>query len=179
VRVAQFAAPTRDEKRHHFLWRFWPVLPGWGGMALLDRTWYGRVLVERVEGLVAEGAWRRAYAEIVGLETTLAAEGMVLVKFWMHVSPDEQLRRFQARRADPYKAWKLTEEDWRNRDRRAEYEPRSRRCWNARTPPARPGMSSRRRTSATPGSPSSARSATRSSERSPRGHRPGPAAGLI
>jgi polyphosphate kinase 2 (PPK2 family) len=122
VRVAQFAAPTRDEKRHHFLWRFWPVLPGWGGMAVLDRTWYGRVLVERVEGFAPEEAWRRAYEEIRDLETTLTAEGMVLVKFWLHVSPEEQLRRFEARRADPYKAWKLTEEDWRNRDKRGEYE---------------------------------------------------------
>jgi polyphosphate kinase 2 (PPK2 family) len=122
VRVAQFAAPTTDEKRHHFLWRFWPVLPGWGGMAVLDRTWYGRVLVERVEGFAAEEAWRRAYREIVDLETSLAAEGTVLVKFWMHVSPQEQLRRFESRAADPYKAWKLTDEDWRNRERRGEYE---------------------------------------------------------
>lgn len=122
ARVAQFAAPTADEKRHHFLWRFWPVLPGWGGMAVLDRTWYGRVLVERVEGFAAEEAWRRAYREIVDLETTLAAEGTVLVKFWMHVSAEEQLQRFESRRADPYKAWKLTDEDWRNREKRAEYE---------------------------------------------------------
>jgi polyphosphate kinase 2 (PPK2 family) len=122
VRVAQFAAPTHDEKRHHFLWRFWPVLPGWGGMAVLDRSWYGRVLVERVEVFAPEEAWRRAYGEIVDLETTLAAEGTVLVKFWMHVSPEEQLRRFESRQADPYKAWKLTEEDWRNRDKRPEYE---------------------------------------------------------
>jgi len=122
VRVAQFAAPTHDEKRHHFLWRFWPVLPGWGGMAVLDRSWYGRVVVERVEGFAPEEAWRRAYGEIVDLETTLAAEGTVLVKFWMHVSPEEQLRRFESRQADPYKAWKLTEEDWRNRDKRPEYE---------------------------------------------------------
>src|SRR3954464_3289388 len=83
VRVAQFAAPSHDEQRHHFLWRFWPVLPGWGGMAVLDRTWYGRVLVERVEGFATEEQWRRAYGEIVDLETTLAAEGMVLVKFWL------------------------------------------------------------------------------------------------
>ena len=122
VRVAQFAAPTHDEKRHHFLWRFWPVLPGWGGMAVLDRTWYGRVLVERVEGFATEEAWRRAYGEIADLEATLAAEGMVLVKFWMHLSPEEQLRRFESRREDPYRAWKLTDEDWRNRDRRDEYE---------------------------------------------------------
>ena len=122
VRVAQFAAPTHDEKRHHFLWRFWPKLPGWGGMAVLDRSWYGRVLVERVEGFASEEAWRRAYSEIVDFETTLAAEGMILVKFWMHVSPEEQLRRFEKRQADPYKAWKLTDEDWRNREKRPEYE---------------------------------------------------------
>jgi len=122
VRVAQFAAPTPDELRHHFLWRFWPVLPGWGGMAVLDRTWYGRVLVERVEQLAPEAAWRRAYDEIVQLETSLAAEGMVLVKLWMHLSPQEQLRRFEARRDDPYKAWKLTDDDWRNREKRSEYE---------------------------------------------------------
>lgn len=121
VRVAQFSAPTPDEKRHHFMWRFWPVLPGWGGMAVLDRTWYGRVLVERVEGFAPEEAWRRAYDEIVDLETSLAAEGMVFVKLWLHLSPEEQLRRFEARRDDPYKAWKLTEEDWRNREKRPEY----------------------------------------------------------
>ena len=122
VRVAQFAAPTYDEKRHHFLWRFWPVLPGWGGMAVLDRTWYGRVLVERVEGFATEDQWQRAYAEIVDLETTLAAEGTILVKFWMHLSPEEQLRRFESRRDDPYRAWKLTAEDWRNREKRPAYE---------------------------------------------------------
>jgi polyphosphate kinase 2 (PPK2 family) len=122
VRVVQFAAPTYDEKRHHFLWRFWPVLPGWGGMAVLDRSWYGRVLVERVEGFASEEAWRRAYKEIVDFETTLAAEGMILVKFFLHTSPEEQLRRFESRRRDPYRAWKLTVEDWRNRQKRAEYE---------------------------------------------------------
>src|SRR3954452_19302596 len=122
VRVAQFAAPTYDEKRHHFLWRFWPKLPGWGGMAVLDRSWYGRVLVERVEGFTTEEAWQRAYSEIVDFETSLAAEGMILVKFWMHVSPDEQLRRFEKRRDDPYKSWKLTDEDWRNREKRGAYE---------------------------------------------------------
>ncbi|MFF5205950.1 polyphosphate kinase 2 family protein [Streptosporangium sp. NPDC000396] len=122
VRVAQFAAPTYDEKRHHFLWRFWPVLPGWGGMAVLDRSWYGRVLVERVEGFATEEQWSRAYGEIVEFEKTLAAEGMILVKFWMHVSEEEQLRRFQDRADDPLRAWKLTDEDWRNRDKRAQYE---------------------------------------------------------
>jgi AMP-polyphosphate phosphotransferase len=122
VRVAQFGAPTYDEKRHHFLWRFWPVLPGWGGMAVLDRSWYGRVLVERVEGFAAEEQWRRAYQEIVGFERTLADEGMIIVKFWMHLSAGEQLKRFTARERDPLKAWKLTAEDWRNREKWPQYE---------------------------------------------------------
>jgi polyphosphate kinase 2 (PPK2 family) len=122
VTTAQFAAPSSREKRHHFLWRFWPILPGWGGMVVLDRTWYGRVLVERVEGFAPEEDWQRAYKEIVDLETTLAAEGAIIVKFWMHVSPDEQLKRFESRRDDPYRAWKLTDEDWRNRDKRRAYE---------------------------------------------------------
>ena len=122
VRVAQFSAPTYDEKRHHFLWRFWPVLPGWGGMAVLDRSWYGRVLVERVEGFATEEQWRRAYREIVDFERTLADEGMIIVKFWLHLSPGEQLKRFESRQRDPLKTWKLTAEDWRNRGRRREYE---------------------------------------------------------
>ena len=121
VRVAEFAAPTHDEKRHHFLWRFSSALPGWGGMAVLDRSWYGRVLVERVEGFATEDQWRRAYDEIVEWETSLAAEGMVLVKFWMHISSKEQLKRFEARRDDPLKSWKLTDDDWRNRRRRKAY----------------------------------------------------------
>jgi polyphosphate kinase 2 (PPK2 family) len=122
VRVVSFSAPTHDEKRHHFLWRFWPVLPGWGGMAVLDRSWYGRVLVERVEGLTSEDHWQRAYDEIASFETALAAEGMILVKFWMHISPKEQLRRFERRHKDPLRAWKLTAEDWRNRERWPDYE---------------------------------------------------------
>ncbi|MCA2217632.1 polyphosphate kinase 2 family protein [Jidongwangia harbinensis] len=122
VRVAQFAAPTYDEKRHHFLQRFWAVLPGWGGMAVLDRSWYGRVLVERVEGFATEEQWRRAYDEIVEFERTLVAEGTILIKFWMHVSPGEQLRRFRDRAGDPLRSWKLTDEDWRNRERRTDYE---------------------------------------------------------
>ncbi|MGI8594548.1 MAG: polyphosphate kinase 2 family protein [Solirubrobacteraceae bacterium] len=122
VRVAQFAAPTHDEKRHHFLWRFFPALPGWGGMAVLDRTWYGRVLVERVEGIATKLQWRRAYGEIASLEESLAAEGMIIVKFWLHVSDKEQLKRFKAREKDPLKAWKITDEDWRNRKKRPAYE---------------------------------------------------------
>jgi AMP-polyphosphate phosphotransferase len=122
VRVAQFAAPSEDEKRHHFLWRFWPVLPGWGGMAVLDRSWYGRVLVERVEGYATLEQWERAYDEIVEFERSLAMEGMVLIKFWLHTSDEEQLRRFKRREKKPLKRWKLTEDDWRNREKRPAYE---------------------------------------------------------
>jgi AMP-polyphosphate phosphotransferase len=121
VRVAQFAAPTYDEKRHHFLWRFSSALPGWGGMAVLDRSWYGRVLVERVEGFATKEQWTRAYDEIAGFERTLAAEGMIIVKFWMHISSAEQLKRFKRRAKDPLKTWKLTDEDWRNRRKWDEY----------------------------------------------------------
>ncbi|MBA2793378.1 MAG: UDP-galactose-lipid carrier transferase [Thermoleophilaceae bacterium] len=121
VRVAQFSAPTPDEKRHHYLWRFWPSLPGWGGMAVFDRTWYGRVLVERVEGFASDDEWGRAYDEILEFERSLAAEGMIIVKFWMHISDEEQLRRFERRQATPLKRWKLTDEDWRNREKRDAY----------------------------------------------------------
>jgi len=122
VRVVQFAAPTHDEKRHLFLWRFWPSLPGWGGMAVFDRTWYGRVLVERVEGFASEDEWTRAYDEINNFERGLADEGMVLIKFWLHISSEEQLKRFKKREKDPLKSWKLTDEDWRNREKRDAYE---------------------------------------------------------
>jgi polyphosphate kinase 2 (PPK2 family) len=122
VHVTQFAAPTPEEKRRHFMARFVPALPGWGGMAVLDRSWYGRVLVERVEGFCTEVEWRRAYDEIVQFETAMVAEGMVLVKFWLHMSSDEQLRRFEARRDHPLKRWKLTDDDWRNRQRRPAYD---------------------------------------------------------
>ena len=122
VRVAQFSAPTPDEKRHHFLWRFWPVLPGWGGMTVLDRSWYGRVLVERVEGFASSEEWERAYGEIVSFERSLAAEGTILVKLWMHISDAEQLERFDKRKANPLKRWKLTDDDYRNRERRPQYE---------------------------------------------------------
>ena len=122
VRIAQFAAPTEDERRHHFLHRFWPALPGWGGMSVYDRTWYGRVLVERVEAYASEEEWQRAYEEIVQFERMLAEEGMVLVKLWLQISSEEQLRRFEARAEDPLKSWKLTADDWRNRSRRPDYE---------------------------------------------------------
>jgi polyphosphate kinase 2 (PPK2 family) len=121
VRVAAYAAPTPDEKRHHYLQRFWPALPGRGGMTVFDRSWYGRVLVERVEGFATEDEWRRAYDEIAAFERMLAADGAIVVKFWLHVSAEEQLRRFERRQADPLKRWKITEEDWRNREKRPQY----------------------------------------------------------
>ena len=121
VRVKQYSAPTSDELRHHWLWRFWPALPGWGGMAILDRSWYGRVLVERVEGYATVDEWSRAYDEINAFEEMLAREGTVLVKLWLHISEEEQLKRFEARQDDPLKAYKLTGEDWRNRGKREEY----------------------------------------------------------
>jgi polyphosphate kinase 2 (PPK2 family) len=122
VRYASYAAPTEDEKRHHYLWRFAGPLPGWGGMTVYDRSWYGRVLVERVEGFATEEQWRRAYDEINGFERGLVDGGTIVAKFWMHVSEEEQLRRFEKREHDPLKSWKLTAEDWRNRGRRPEYE---------------------------------------------------------
>ena len=122
VRVRQFGPPSDDDRRHHFVHRFSEAMPGWGGMSVLDRSWYGRVLVERVEGIASEAEWRRAYPQIVQWETGLAAEGAVLVKVWLEISEDEQLRRFRARERDPLKRWKLTGEDWRNLSHRADYE---------------------------------------------------------
>jgi polyphosphate kinase 2 (PPK2 family) len=121
VRVATFSAPTADEKRHLFLQRFVSAMPGRGGMTVLDRSWYGRVLVERIEGFAADHEWSRAYGEIAAFERMLAAEGTVIQKFWIHISKDEQLKRFDARAREPLKAWKLTPDDWRNRSRWDEY----------------------------------------------------------
>ncbi|MGZ4269563.1 MAG: polyphosphate kinase 2 family protein [Solirubrobacteraceae bacterium] len=121
VRVRSFSSPSPHEARHHYLHRFVPALPGNGGMAVLDRTWYGRVLVERVEGFASEQEWRRAYGEINAFEKLLTDDGMIIVKIWLQISEEEQLRRFERRRDDPLKAWKLTDEDWRNRAKRGAY----------------------------------------------------------
>ncbi|MGA8296878.1 MAG: UDP-galactose-lipid carrier transferase [Acidimicrobiales bacterium] len=121
VVVSEFGVPNDEEKRHHFLWRFVPSLPGWGEMSVFDRSWYGRVLVERVEGFATKREWKRAYDEINDFEKMLVEEGATLVKFWLHISADEQERRFEARRDDPLRRWKLTEEDWRNRAKRPAY----------------------------------------------------------
>ena len=120
--VIPIAAPTDEERSHHYLWRFWRHLPRAGRLTVFDRSWYGRVLVERLEGFATEAEWRRAFAEIRSFEGELTDFGIVLLKFWLHISPEEQLRRFEERKATPWKAWKLTDEDWRNRARWTDYE---------------------------------------------------------
>jgi len=120
--VYSYSKPTEREKRHHFLWRFWNNVPGSGGMCVFDRSWYGRVLVERVEGFATEAEWRRGYDSIVRFERSMAIEGVIVVKFWFQVSQEEQLERFQSRLEDPFRRWKMTDEDWRNRDKWELYE---------------------------------------------------------
>jgi len=122
--VYSIAAPRGDESNHHYLWRFWRRLvpPQERQILIFDRSWYGRVLVERVEGFAQEEEWRRAYQEINNFERQLVDGGCLVAKFWVHVSEEEQLRRFEARRDTPYKRWKLTDEDWRNREKWNQYE---------------------------------------------------------
>jgi polyphosphate:AMP phosphotransferase len=120
-KVYPFAAPTDIENAHHYLWRFWNCVPRAGRMTIFDRSWYGRVLVERIEGFASQDEWRRASAEINEFEDQLMEHGIVLLKFWMHISKDEQLRRFKAREVTPHKRWKLCDEDWRNREKWDEY----------------------------------------------------------
>lgn len=115
VRVYSTQKPTSEEYRHHYLWRFWNKLPPYGEIAVFDRSWYGRVLVERVEGFATEAEWKRAFGEINEMERTLAADGAILIKLYLHVSKAEQLKRFKERQANPYKHWKINHEDWRNR----------------------------------------------------------------
>ncbi len=121
-RVVRIGAPTEEERAQHYLWRFWRHLPRAGHVAFFDRSWYGRVLVERVEGFAGEVEWRRAYAEINDFEEQLGEHGVVLLKFWIHVDPEEQLRRFKAREKIPFKKYKITAEDYRNRAKRHDYE---------------------------------------------------------
>ncbi len=120
-RVVSIAAPSDEERAQHYLWRFWRHLPGAGYIAIYDRSWYGRVLVERVEGFAAPEEWRRAYQEINDFEEQLAEHGILLAKFWVHISPEEQLRRFREREKLPWKQHKITDEDWRNREKWADY----------------------------------------------------------
>ncbi|MCY6382155.1 polyphosphate:AMP phosphotransferase [Hoeflea prorocentri] len=120
--VHGIAAPTDEELARHYLWRFWRRMPRDGYVTIFDRTWYGRVLVERIEGFANEDEWRRAYAEINEFEDQLIEHGTILVKYWIHITKDEQLARFKLREKTPYKRWKLTDEDWRNRDKWGQYE---------------------------------------------------------
>jgi len=120
--VIPIAAPTDEEKAHHYLWRFWRHLSRAGRVTIFDRSWYGRVLVERVEGLATEDEWMRAYAEINHFEGQLVEHGIVLVKYWLHITNEEQLKRFKERASTPYKRWKLSDEDWRNREKWDAYE---------------------------------------------------------
>jgi polyphosphate kinase 2 (PPK2 family) len=117
LRVYSINKPTDEELARHYMWRFWTKVPPRGHIAIYDRSWYGRVLVERVEGFCTETEWKRAYAEINEFERLLTEDGTVLVKFWLHITKDEQLVRFKRRAADPYKHWKIGDEDWRNRKR--------------------------------------------------------------
>ncbi len=120
--VIPVASPTPDEKNRHFLWRFWTRLPKDGHTAIFDRTWYGRVLVERIEGFATKEEWQRAYDEINRFEYSLTSAGAIVVKFWLHIDSDEQLVRFTARQNTPSKQWKITDEDWRNRAKWGDYE---------------------------------------------------------
>ena len=116
------ASPSDTEKAHHYLWRFWRAMPKAGHIAIFDRTWYGRVMVERIEGFCTEKEWKRAYGEINAMEQDLVNAGAIVLKFWMQIDKDEQARRFKARQENPKKQWKITDEDWRNREKWDQYE---------------------------------------------------------
>ena len=115
VRVHSIVKPSVEESRRHYMWRFWSRLPEYGRMVIFDRSWYGRVMVERVEGFCEPAEWKRAWREINEFERQLMDDGAVIVKFFLFITKDEQLARFKAREADPYKHWKISDEDWRNR----------------------------------------------------------------
>ncbi len=115
VRVHSIVKPSSDEYERHYLWRFWERIPQYGRLTVFDRSWYGRVLVERVEGFCTPAEWKRAYREINEFERQLLDDGTIIIKFFLFITKDEQLARFKAREADPYKHWKISDEDWRNR----------------------------------------------------------------
>ena len=121
TRVIPISAPTDEELAHHYLWRFWRHIPMAGFVTVYDRSWYGRVLVERVENLTPPSDWRRAYAELNDFEEQLQEHNNILVKYWLHISPEEQLRRFREREETPWKEYKITAEDWRNREKLPAY----------------------------------------------------------
>lgn len=120
--VWPISAPHGDDRERHYLYRFWRRLPEQGQVAVFDRSWYGRVLVERLEGFCTEDAWKRAYSEINQFERQMTDFGTVIFKFWMHISKEEQLERFQERERINYKSWKITDEDWRNRAKWEDYQ---------------------------------------------------------
>ncbi len=115
LRVHSIVKPTTEEYQHHYLWRFWNKLPPHGSTVIFDRSWYGRVLVERVENFATDKEWKRAYQEINEFERLLTDDGAIIQKFYLHISKEEQLFRFKRRESDPYKHWKINDEDWRNR----------------------------------------------------------------
>jgi polyphosphate kinase 2 (PPK2 family) len=119
--VVPIAAPNDEEKAHHYLWRFWKKMPKAGHITIFDRSWYGRILVERVEGFCSESDWKRAYREINEMEQHLTNFGAVVLKFWLHIDQDEQLKRFNERKKIVHKRWKITDEDWRNREKWDQY----------------------------------------------------------
>jgi len=121
-RLVQIAAPTQEEAAQHYLWRFWRQLRRDGRATFFDRSWYGRVLVERVEHLARPDEWHRAYSEINQFEKQLHDHGCIILKFWIHISADEQIKRFKAREEQPHKRYKITDDDWRNREKWHDYE---------------------------------------------------------
>jgi polyphosphate kinase 2 (PPK2 family) len=120
--IIPIAAPTEEERAQPYLWRFWRHLPRKGRVTIFDRSWYGRVLVERVEGFCSEADWRRAYQEIIDFEAQLEVNGGIVMKFWLTITPEEQLKRFEERQSTPFKRFKITDEDWRNREKWGDYD---------------------------------------------------------
>ncbi|TGL72487.1 UDP-galactose-lipid carrier transferase [Leptospira jelokensis] len=138
--VHHIAAPNEEEIKHHYLWRFWNRIPKIGHVGIFDRSYYGRVLVERVEGFASPPEWSRAYEEIFLFEEQLQSFGTIIIKFWLHISSDEQLKRFEERKNDPLRRWKLTDEDWRNRDKWQLYEDAANEMFHKTDSPKAPWL---------------------------------------
>ena len=170
--VVPIVAPTDEEAARHYLWRFWRHIPRDGMTVVFDRTWYGRVLVERVEGYASEDEWRRAYGEINDFESHLCDHGIPVLKFWLHLSQEEQLRRFEARTDTPYKKYKLTDDDYRNRQKWPLYERAGTRHGHADEHSSSPLASDRRQRQAV-GTPPGARCSLPPLRGTPRGRQEG------
>jgi AMP-polyphosphate phosphotransferase len=138
LRVHSTVKPSQEEYQHHYLWRFWKRTPSYGQIGIFDRSWYGRVLVERVEGFATEKEWKRAYQEINDFERMFTDDGTILVKIYMHISKEEQLFRFKRREGDPLKHWKITDEDWRNRKKWDEHNAAAEDMFEKTSTPAAP-----------------------------------------